>query len=146
MLSSILPRTFSNTLLIALDGTLLSLLDICSQARSQDAPKHTVSTLPSTPPSTFSSTLLGILSRTLPIALEGTLSACMTVRFQVSSQDTPKSTSESLSITLPIALDGTLLAYLALYSQVHSQEGRYSQSHLPICSHVCSRMLNAATC
>jgi hypothetical protein len=51
-----------------------------------------------------------LLDCTFPIALEGTLPACLT--------------------TLPIALDGTLPAYLALRSQVHCQDGRHSQSHL----------------
>jgi hypothetical protein len=35
-----------------------------------------------------------MLSSTLPIALDGTLPACLTIRSQVSSQDTPKNTSE----------------------------------------------------
>jgi len=35
-----------------------------------------------------------MLSSTLPIALDGTLPACLTVCSQVSSQDTPKNTSE----------------------------------------------------
>jgi len=106
-------------------------------------------------------TLSSKLPRTLPIALDGTLSACLTVRSplhsmvlpacltvrsQVSSQVTPKYTSESLSSTLPIALDGTLPAYSALRSQVHSQEGRHSQSHLTLCSHVRYCMLDPETC
>jgi hypothetical protein len=49
-----------------------------------------------------------MLSSTLPIALGGTLPACLTIRSQVSSQDTPKNTSkyapkytsESLASTL----------------------------------------------
>jgi len=57
------------------------------------------------------STLLGMLSRTLPITLNGTLPACLTAHSEVSSQDTPKYTSESLLSTLPIALNGTLLVY-----------------------------------
>jgi len=56
----------------------------------------------------LSSTLPRMLSRMLPTALDCTLPACLTVRSQVSSQDTPKYTSQSLSSTLPIALDGTL--------------------------------------
>jgi len=40
------------------------------------------------------STLPGMLSRTRPIALDGTLPACLTVCSQVSSQDTPKYTSK----------------------------------------------------
>ena len=50
--------------------------------------------LPSTPQSTFSSTLPGMLTRTLPIALDGTLLACLTIRSQVSAQDSSKYTSE----------------------------------------------------
>jgi len=99
-------------------------------------------------------TLPCTLSSALPIALDGTLPACLTVRSQVSSQDTPKYTSESLSSTLPsmlsstlpIAPDGTLTAYFALRSQIHSQEGRHSQSLLTICSHVCSCVLGPETC
>jgi len=84
------------------------------------------------------------------------------LRSQVSSQDAPKYTPSTLpstpastfSSTLPgmlsrtllIALDGTLLACLALRSQVHSQEARHSQSHLTICSHVCSWVLDPETC
>ena len=91
-------------------------------SRLQDAPKYTLSTLPSTPPSTFS--IPGMHSRTLPIALDGTLPACLTVRSQVSSQDAPKYTPSTLSSTLPsllsrmllIALDGTLLACLVVRS------------------------------
>ena len=83
-----------------------------------------------------------------------TLPACMTIRSQVSSQAAPKYTPSMFSSTLPgmlsrtllIALDGTLLACLALRSQVHSQEARHSQSHLTICSHVCSWVLDPETC
>jgi hypothetical protein len=49
-----------------------------------------------------------MLSSTLPMALDGTLPGCLTIRSQVSSQDTPKNTaklapqytSESLASTL----------------------------------------------
>jgi len=58
-----------------------SLLDLHSEVSSQDTLKYT----PSTPPST----LPGILSRTLPIALDDTLPACLTILSQVSSQDSP---------------------------------------------------------
>jgi len=51
-------------------------------------------TCSSTPPSTFSSTLPSMLSKTHPIALDGALLACLTVRFQVSSQDTLKYSPE----------------------------------------------------
>jgi len=126
------------------------------------APKLALKTLPSTPPSTFSCTLPSTLSNTLLIALDDTLPACLTIRSQVSSQDAPKYTPSTLpstppstfsstlpsmlSNTLPIALDDTLPAYLALRSQVHSQEARHSQSHLTICSLVCSCMLDPETC
>jgi len=102
-----------------------SLLDLHSRVSSQDTLKYT--------PSTFSSTLLGMLSRTLPIALSGTLPACLTIHSQVSSQDAPKyspsmlpSTPPSmfsstllgmLPRTLPIALDGTLPTCLTVRSQ-----------------------------
>jgi len=76
-----------------------SLLDLRSRVSSQDSPKYT--------PSTFSSTLPSMLSRTLLIALDGTLPACLTVRSQVSSQDALKHTPRTLSSTLPIALDDT---------------------------------------
>ena len=60
-----------------------------------------------------------MLSSTLPIALDGTLPACLTIRSQVSSQETPKNTSEyapkytskslasthSRGMTLAISLD-----------------------------------------
>jgi hypothetical protein len=59
-----------------------SLLDL----RSQDAPKHT--------PSTSSSTLPGMLSRPLPIALDGTHPACLIVRSHTSSQEALKHTPE----------------------------------------------------
>jgi hypothetical protein len=84
-----------------------------------------------------------------------TLPACLTIRSQVSSQDAPKNTSEdapkytseSLSSTLFIALGGTLPAYLALCSQlIHSPEARHSQSHLTMCSHVCSCVLGSEAC
>ena len=75
--------------------------------RQRDTSKYIFSTLP------------GMLSRMLPIALDGTLPASLTVRSQVSSQDSPKYTSEyapkytseslastlSIGKTLPISLD-----------------------------------------
>jgi len=136
----------------------------------------------------LSSTLLGTLSSTVPIALDDTpslldctltskLSRCSQVhrvRSEVHSQAcsqwhsqlhslahsqpawlyTPKPALKKvertlpsmLSSMLPIALDGTLPAYLALRSQVHSQEGRHSQSHLTIYSHVPSCKLDPETC
>jgi hypothetical protein len=63
-----------------------SLLDL----HSQDALKDGPGMLTCTPPSTFSSTLLGMLSEMLQNALDGTLPACLTVHSQVSSQDALK--------------------------------------------------------
>jgi len=103
------------------------------------------------------STLLGMLSRTLRIALDGTLPACLTIRSQVSFQDALKST---LSNTLPIALDDTSLlnymvpstlrvrsqVHLLVRSQVHHRacsQGRselHSMAHSqPVCYEVSSQ-------
>jgi len=165
MLSSTLLGTLSSTLPIAPDDTLPACLTIRSQVSSQDTLKHTPEhSLKNTPNCTrwHTPSLLDCmlpsklsrcsqvhsraLSRTHPIALDDTLPACLTVRSHVSSQDTTKYTSESLLNTLQIALNGTLPAYWALCYQVHCQEGRHSQSHLTICSHVCSCMLHPETC
>jgi len=73
-----------------------SLLDLHSQVSSQDAPKYTPSTPPSTP-STFSCTLPGMLSRTLLIALDGTLLACLALRSRVHSQEGGHSRSHDAS-------------------------------------------------
>jgi len=81
-----------------------SMLDL----RSQDAPKYTPSTLPSTPQSKFSSTLPGMLWRTFPIALDGTHPACLTVRSQVSSQDALKHTPSTLPSTPLSTFSSTL--------------------------------------
>jgi len=51
----------------------------------------------------------------------------------------------TLSSTLQIALDGSLPDYLALHSHGLSQEGRHSQSHLTVCSHVPSCTLDLET-
>jgi len=104
---------------------------------SQVHSKYAPSTL-----STFLSTLLGMLSRMLAIALDGTLPACLTVRSKVSSQDALKHTLSthprmfpctplsSFSCThpgmlyrrLPIALHGALHACFTVYSQASSQD------------------------
>ena len=81
-----------------------------------------------------------------PSLLDCTLPSKLSRHSHVHFEYAPMYTSESLSRTLPIAVDGTLPAYLALRSQVHSQEGRQFQSHLTICSHVCSCMLDPETC
>jgi len=131
------PSTLSSTLPIALDDTLPACFTIRFQVSSQDAPKYTPSTLLSTPPSMFSNTLSGMLSRTLPIALDGTLPACLTVRSQVSSQDalnhTPEHafkytpnctrwhTASLLDYTLPSKLSRRSQSHSRARSQVHSQ-------------------------
>jgi len=104
-----------------------------SMAHSQPAwlhaPKYTPSTLPSTPPSTFSSTLPCMHSRMHPVALDGTLPACLTVRSQASPQDALKHTAEhALKYTrnctrwhTPSLLDCTLPSKISRYSQVHLQ-------------------------
>jgi len=110
----------------------------------------------------LSRTLPNTLSSTLPIALDDTLLACLTICSQVSYQDAPKYSLSALQITPPsmfsstlpimlsmsllIALDGILLACLPLCSQVHSQEARHSRSRVTIFFRVCSRVLNPETC
>ena len=72
-----LQHTFEHALKytpIALNDTLPACLTIRSQVSSQNAPNYT--------PSTFSNLLLGILSRTLLIALGGTLAASLTYAFK----------------------------------------------------------------
>jgi len=91
-LSSTLPSTIWNTLQIALDDTLPGCLTIRSQGSYQDAPKYTPNTLSSTPLSTFSSSLLNMLSRTLLIALDDIPAAYLTVCSEVCSQDALKHT------------------------------------------------------
>ena len=90
-----------------------------------------------------------------------TLSACLTIHFQVRSQNalqhtplyTLKHTPKRTRCHTPILLDYTLPSQLSRYSQVHSRahcpfhspEVRQSQSHLTICSHVCSWALDPET-
>jgi len=69
-----------------------SLLDLHSQLSSEDGPKYTASMVPSTPPSMFSSTLMGMLPRTLTLALDGTQPACLTVHSHTSAQEALKHT------------------------------------------------------
>jgi hypothetical protein len=71
-----------------------SLLDLRSQQSSEDAPKYTVSTLSSISLSMFSSTLSGMLLRTLTLALDGTQPACLTVYSHTSAQEALKHTPE----------------------------------------------------
>ena len=91
-----------------------------------------------------------------------TLPACLTIRSQVSSQNTLKHTPEyALKYTSnytwchnPSLLEYMLPSELSRCSQVHSRarsllhspEAKHSQSHLTICSHVCSWVLDPETC
>jgi hypothetical protein len=110
---------------------------------------------------TLSSTLPSTLSNTLPIALDDTLPACLTICSQVSSHNALKHTPEYalkytpnctrwhtpslLDCTLPNKLSRCSQAHSRARSQVHSPEARHSQSHLTICSHVCSWVLDPET-
>ena len=129
--------TLPSTLPIALDDTLPAWFKICSQVSTQGPPTYTPSTLPSPTPSMFSSTLLGMVYRMLPIGLDGTLPACMTVHSQVSSQDalyhsteharkytadcTICHTASVLDYMLPSDLSGCSQSHPQACSQVHSQ-------------------------
>ena len=94
-------------------STLPAWLTICFQVKSQDTSKYTLSILPSTSLSTFSSTLLGMLSRRFPIALDGTLPVCLTVRSQLSSQDTLKYTPNCTGWYIPSILGSMLPSTLS---------------------------------
>ena len=103
-----------------------------------------------------------MLSSTLPSAIDDTLPACLIIYSEVSSQnalkDTPKSalkytpnctwwrTYRLLDCMLLSKLSRHSQAYSRALSQVRSTEARHSQSHLTICSHVCSWVLNPETC
>jgi len=98
MLSSTLPSTLSNTLPFTLHGTHPASLTVRSQVSSHDAFKHT--------PSLLHYMLWGKITKcsqalsrvpprkTLRIALDGTLTVCLTVRSRVSSQCALKHTPE----------------------------------------------------
>jgi hypothetical protein len=122
-----------------------SLLDLRSKLSSQDAPKYTASTLPSTPPSSFSSTLPGMPPRTLPLALDNTLPACLTVRSQVSSQDALKYTEYVLKYTpghAPKDAHTCTRWHTAslLDCTLRNQRSRSSQAHSRARSHVHSQL------
>ena len=105
---------------------------------------------------------LKTLSSTLPSTLSNTLPACLTIRSQVSSQNALKHSHEYalkytpnctrwhapslLDCTLPSKLSRRSQAHSRACSQVHSPEARHSQSHLTICSHVCSWVLDLQIC
>jgi len=94
--------------------------------------------------------------------LSSTLPACLTIHSKVSSQNTLKHTPEYalkytpkctrwhtpslLDCTLPSKLSRCSHAHSRACSQVHAPEARHSLSHLTICSHVCSWVLNPVTC
>src|SRR5882757_5835033 len=61
-----------------------------------------------------------MLSSTLPIALGGTLPACLTIRSQVSSQDTPKNTSKYAPQYTSESLTSTLSRVKTLAISLHS--------------------------
>jgi hypothetical protein len=87
---------------------------------------------------------------------------CLTIRFQVSSKNALKHTSEFALINTPhctwyhtpILLDYTLPSKLSRCSQVHSRarsplhspEAWHFQCHFTICSHVYSWVLDLQTC
>jgi hypothetical protein len=89
------------------------------------------------------------------------LTACLTIYFQVSFQNTLKHspgnafkyTPKCTQCHTPILVDCTLPSTLSRCSQVHTQvrcplhcpEARHSQSHLTVCSHVCSWVLDPET-
>jgi hypothetical protein len=103
-----------------------------------------------------------VLDCILPIALDGILSASVTVHSELCSIALSQSallytSKEALKIlssippsmlsrTLPVAPNGTLAAHLALGSQVHSIAGRYIQYHLTIYCHIRYSLLNPETC
>ena len=101
---------------IALDDTLPACLTIRSPVISQEAPNYTLSTLPSTPPSTIS-----VHSW-----------ACSQGRFQLHTM----APSQPTWLYSPSKLSRRSQAHSRAHSQVHSQ------SHLTISFHVCSRVLH----
>jgi len=122
-----------------------SLLDLCAHPSSQDAPKYSGSTLPSTAPSSFSSILPGTLPSTLPLALDRTQPASLTVNSQTGSQEALNHTPEHalqytsnctqwLTLTqvdhpLPSMLPKCSHVH-RVWSQVHSRACSYWHSHL----------------
>jgi len=164
-----LPSTLWSTLPIALGCTLPACFTILPQLLSMALSKPTWLYTLKYALKMFSSILQSTLSNTLPIALNDTPSLLeytlpsklsrqsqehLQVHTQVDLRVGLKYTSESLwstflsscSSTLLTALDDKLPAYLALCSQIESPEARHSQSHLTICSHVCSCMFGPETC
>ena len=102
-------------------------------------PEFTLSTLPSTPPSMFSSTLPGMHARMLAIVLDGPLPACLTGCSQVSSQDTVRYTSKytpkyTLS-ALPTTPPSHCQVQSQVYSQVHSRACSQAGSQFYLMSH-----------
>jgi len=139
-----------------------SLLDLCSDVSSQDAPttvrlcSHVHSHLQSITYSqpawlytfksalkTLSSTLSGMRSRTLPIALDGTFLACLTACPQERSQDAHNHTPEHpLKYTpnctqwySPSLLDCMLPSKLSRRAQSHSWVPSHVHSQLHLMAH-----------
>jgi len=163
--SSTLPGMLSRMLQVALDGTLPVCFTICTQNISQDASIYRLSTLPSilwstlwrtlqctlestlqrilqstlqsTPLSLGSTTLPIKLSRTLPVALDGPPSACLTMHSEVSSQGAPKPTLSMISSTHLSALPRTH----QVRSQVHTNyTAKYTLSTVPSKHRVCCQV------
>ena len=97
-----------------------------------------------------------MLPRTLPLALDGTQPALLTVHSQSCSQEALKKLSSklpsTLSSTLPIALDDTLPACMTVRSQESSQDApkyteyvlKYTPGHAPKDAHSCTRWHTAS--
>jgi hypothetical protein len=124
---------------------IFSLLNLCSKVNSQYTSKYTSITLPDTPLSMFWCILMCMLTRLLPIALNGTHSVRLIILSQISFHDSSKYTTEYififspglLAIMLPIALNGILPACWTVFSQVGCQDAlRYTSKrtlkHIPI--------------
>jgi len=140
------PFTLWSILLIPLDCTLPACVTIRSQLLSMAHSQPAQLMLPSTPPSTFSGTLPGMLTKTLPIAPDGTLTACLTVCSEVCSQDALKHTSNCTRWHIPSLLHYTLPSKLSRHAyeywictQVHLQVAlkytpKYALKYTPNCS------------
>jgi hypothetical protein len=120
-----------------------SLLNVCTQVSSHETMRTRISK-----PSTFSCTLPGKHTRTLTVALNGTLPACFTVCSQGSSQDDLKYTLEhALKYTpnctqrhTPTLLYYTPTSKLTRRSQVHSEYIlKCTPGHVPNDALTCTR-------
>ena len=143
MLISTHLSTISSMLPIPLNHIFQAWFTLFSQVSSQEAFKYTPSMFPGTPPRTFSSALLSMLSTTLLIAYDSILaviyvlmSALMMIQTILPSM---------LSSMFAIVLHHTLPAYLVQCFQVCSQEARHSQFHKTIFSNICILVINLET-